>query len=72
MKRMALEQRGRPPKGEKRETLVLVNFRADKRTLDAIARLEEAAGPGLVQGRSTVIRRAIIEAAEQLKKEHRR
>lgn len=44
----------------------MVNFRVDPTTMKALEKLEAAAGDGLFNSRSLVIRRAIIEAAARL------
>jgi hypothetical protein len=54
------------------ETLIPVTFKADEKTIDAIIFLQEAllkeAGPGELSNgsKSTVIRRALQEAAQRL------
>jgi hypothetical protein len=57
---------GRPPKGEIRERLATITFKADGVTLDALAKLEGAMGAGAMNARSTAIRRALIESAERI------
>lgn len=67
MKPNTLKKTGRPRAGEQREGLVMVNFRADRDTLDAIAKLEAAFTGALPAFRkSAAIRRALQEAAAML------
>ncbi len=53
---------GKPPRGEVREPLTVISFRADEETLQALAELEAQAGGKDTGCRSAVIRDAIIEA----------
>ena len=62
----ATRKAGRPPKGERREPLAILTFRADPATVRALGRLEAALGAGFINGRSVAIRRAILEAAARI------
>jgi hypothetical protein len=59
-----------PPKkksaNKARKGTRMIAFQADPVASRALEKLEAAAGPGTVRVRSTVIRRAIIEAAARL------
>lgn len=60
---------GRPRDGEEREKLTMYNFKGDAATTAALELLDQALPKEVVHGRrSQVIRRAILEAADRLKK----
>ena len=48
--------------------LTMVSFRADAELLEVLKVLETAVGDGVMRRRSIAIRRALIEAAERVKR----
>lgn len=62
---------GRPAKGETREPLTVITFRADAATLDALSKIEATVNADVAlrwrrRRRSAAIRRALLETAARL------